>query len=58
MYSRGYLPRCDGSGLIQHVTIHSADSIPKLAIERIELSIKLCCRRLSAGMNGGINYMN
>jgi len=40
-YSRGYLPHRDRIDLIQHVTIHLADSLPREAVERVELSIKL-----------------
>ena len=38
-HSRGYLPHFDGDSLIQHVTVHLADSLPKSAIERIEDSL-------------------
>ena len=38
-FSRGYLPHRDGRELIQHVTFHLADSLPKSAIERIEESL-------------------
>lgn len=33
--SRGYIPHCDHEALIQHVTVHLADSLPKSAIEKI-----------------------
>ena len=39
-YTRGYLPHCDGEGLIQHVTVHLADSLPKSAIEEVERSLE------------------
>ena len=38
-FSRGYLPHLDAEALIQHVTVHLADSLPKTAIERIEHSL-------------------
>ncbi len=38
--SRGYLPHLEGESLIQHVTVHLADSLPKQAIDRIEESLK------------------
>lgn len=38
-FSRGYLPHYDAEALIQHVTVHLADSLPKIAIERIEHSL-------------------
>jgi REP element-mobilizing transposase RayT len=34
-HSRGYLPHFDGENLVQHVTIHLADSLPRDAVERI-----------------------
>jgi REP-associated tyrosine transposase len=39
-YSRGYLPHRDEKGLIQHVTVHLADSLPKSAIEEIEQTLE------------------
>jgi len=39
-YSRGYLPHRDEQGLIQHVTVHLADSLPKSAIEEIEQALE------------------
>lgn len=39
-YSRGYLPHRDEEGLIQHVTVHLADSLPKSAIEEIERALE------------------
>ena len=38
-HSRGYLPHCDAMGLIQHITFHLADSLPKSALENLERSI-------------------
>lgn len=38
-YSRGYLPHYDGASVIQHVTVHLADSLPKSAIEKIDQSL-------------------
>ncbi len=38
-YSRGYLPHRDAPELIQHLTLHLADSLSADAIERIEHSI-------------------
>ena len=37
--SRGYIPHYDGEEVIQHVTVHLADSLPKSAIDRIEDTI-------------------
>ena len=39
--SRGYIPHCDDESLIQHVTVHLADSLPKSAIERIEHALSV-----------------
>lgn len=36
-HSRGYLPHLDADGVIQHVVFRLADSIPKSALEKIEL---------------------
>jgi REP element-mobilizing transposase RayT len=38
-HSRGYLPHCDAGGLIQHLTFHLADSLPKSALDQLERSI-------------------
>jgi len=38
-YSRGYLPHRNKDALIQHVTVHLADSLPKTAVEKLKLSI-------------------
>jgi type I restriction enzyme R subunit/putative DNA methylase len=35
-HSRGYLPHIDGINLIQHITFHLADSLPRDAIGRME----------------------
>ena len=39
-HSRGYLPHCESVGAIQHVTFHLADSLPKAALERLEIELK------------------
>ena len=39
-FSRGYLPHYDGGSIIQHVTVHLGDSLPKSAIEQIERSLE------------------
>lgn len=39
--SRGYIPHCDDESLIQHVTVHLADSLPKSAIEKIEQAVSV-----------------
>jgi len=39
-HSRGYLPHCDVEGLIQHISFHLADSLPKSALDRLESSIE------------------
>ena len=38
-HSRGYLPHCDADGLIQHITFHLADSLPKSALDHLERSL-------------------
>ena len=35
-HSRGYLPHFDGRDMIQHVTFHLADSLPRQVVERLE----------------------
>jgi len=40
-HSRGYIPHCDHESLIQHVTVHLADSLPKAAVERIEHTLSV-----------------
>jgi type I restriction enzyme R subunit/putative DNA methylase len=39
-HSRGYLPHIDGSNLIQHITFHLADSLPRQAIARMQREIE------------------
>lgn len=39
-HSRGYFPHSDRPEKIQHVTVHLADSLPKLAIEKIDERIQ------------------
>jgi hypothetical protein len=34
-YSRGYLPHFDAEGIIQHITYHLGDSLPKVALEKM-----------------------
>jgi REP-associated tyrosine transposase len=41
LYSRGYLPHRNKDSLIQHVTVHLADSMPGAAVENMELSIRM-----------------
>ena len=38
-YSRGYVPHFSGEGLVQHVTFHLADSLPRAAVERMQREI-------------------
>ncbi|QQO52966.1 MAG: hypothetical protein N838_05870 [Thiohalocapsa sp. PB-PSB1] len=38
-YSRGYLPHLDVAGLVQHVTFHLADSLPRSALEQMQASV-------------------
>jgi putative transposase len=40
-HSRGYLPHFDGRELIQHVTFHLADSLPREVLERVEEEIRI-----------------
>ena len=40
-HSRGYLPHYDGRSLVQHVTLHLGDSLPRAVIERIERSLAM-----------------
>lgn len=35
-YSRGYLPHCDATGLLQAVTFRLADSLPQEKLARLE----------------------
>ena len=39
-HSRGYLPHFEGAEMTQHVTFHQADSLPKAALERMELQLR------------------
>ena len=39
-FSGAYLPHFDADNLIQHVTFHLADSLPKSALHQLELSIE------------------
>ena len=39
-HSRGYLPHLECAQLIQHVTFHLADSLPKEVVERLEAELK------------------
>jgi putative transposase len=34
--SRGYIPHFDAPGVVQHITFHLADSLPRTALERME----------------------
>lgn len=38
-YSRGYLPHCDRTGLIQSITFRLADSLPQDVLKRLELEV-------------------
>lgn len=38
-YSRGYLPHFDAKSVIQHVTVHLADSLPRSAIDKIDRAL-------------------
>jgi len=40
-HSRGYLPHLDQSGLVQHLTVHLADSLPSHVIARMEAQVAL-----------------
>jgi putative transposase len=39
-YHGGYLPHLDAENLIQHVTFHLADSLPRSALRQLELAIE------------------
>ena len=39
-HSRGYLPHVESAQLIQHVTFHLADSLPKEVVERLDAELK------------------
>lgn len=51
-YSRGYLPHVDGVGLIQHITFHLADSLPREAIARMQQDW-LAIPKISRPRSGG-----
>jgi len=38
-YSRGYLPHCDRTGLLQSITFRLADSLPQDVLKQLELEI-------------------
>ncbi len=38
-YSRGYLPHCDHPGLLQSITYRLADSLPAMALERMDAEL-------------------
>ena len=40
-HSRGYLPHYENPIAIQHVTFHLADSLPKAALERMEMELRI-----------------
>lgn len=39
-HSRGYLPHFDSPGVVQHISIHLADSLPEPVIRRLEEELK------------------
>lgn len=39
-FGRGYLPHYDKNGIIQHVTVHLADSLPRKVVEKIDFDIQ------------------
>ena len=39
-YSRGYLPHFESASVVQHVTVHLADSLPKSVVERLDEALK------------------
>ncbi len=39
-HSRGYLPHLECAELIQHVTFHLADSLPKAVLERLDAAVQ------------------
>jgi type I restriction enzyme R subunit/putative DNA methylase len=47
-YSRGYLPHFDAAGLIQHITFHLADSLPREAIARMQHELESFTERQRA----------
>ncbi|MBX3054223.1 MAG: transposase [Caldilineaceae bacterium] len=40
-HSRGYLPHYENPAVVQHVTFHLADSLPKAALERMEMELQI-----------------
>jgi hypothetical protein len=40
-HSRGYIPHFESAEVIQHVTFHLADSLPKKALRRLQVELKL-----------------
>ena len=38
-YSRGYLPHCDRTGLLQSITFRLADSLPQEVLKQLELEV-------------------
>src|SRR6267154_2631204 len=40
-HSRGYLPHFESAEVTQHVTFHLADSLPRAALARIEVELKV-----------------
>ena len=40
-YSHGYLPHFDSPHVIQHITYHLADSLPKVALEQMQAEIMI-----------------
>ncbi len=47
-YSRGYLPHFDAPGLIQHITFHLADSLPREAVTRMQLQLECLPKKQQA----------
>jgi putative transposase len=47
-HSRGYLPHCDEDGLVQHIVVRLADSLPAAVLQRMEL-LDSCDKILDAG---------
>ncbi len=40
-HSRGYLPHFESSEVMQHVTFHLADSLPKAVLQRMDVELRL-----------------
>ena len=49
--SRGYLPHLESADVIQHVSFHLADSLPKSVLERLDIELKAFPRK--TGMSNG-----